>query len=67
MRDKNRIPIILAKLEKIWSDVPDLRLGQLICNLSYEAGCGNDPYFMEDEVLEILLNLKIKEWFDTNM
>lgn len=30
MRDPNRIPQILAAIEKIWLEDPDLRLGQLM-------------------------------------
>ena len=33
MRDPNRIPEILAKIEKIWKANPELRLGQLIANV----------------------------------
>src|SRR5437879_1549325 len=30
-RDPNRIPIILAELQQLWTANPDLRLGQLLC------------------------------------
>lgn len=47
MRDPNRIPHILGELEKIWKELPDLRLGQLILNVV------GDPtlYYLEDEDL----------------
>lgn len=47
MRDKKRIPIILNEIESIWSKYPDLRLGQLICNVV------KDPmlYYIEDDML----------------
>jgi len=55
MRDPNRIPEILKELEKIWSKYPDLRLGQLIINLSYvkrrNSGLNRENviYYEEDE------------------
>jgi uncharacterized protein YihD (DUF1040 family) len=47
MRDEKRIPQILAELQKIWEKYPDLRLGQLLCNVY------SDPalYYKEDEDL----------------
>ena len=33
MRDKERIRPLLERLEKIWKEHPDLRLGQLILNV----------------------------------
>jgi uncharacterized protein YihD (DUF1040 family) len=36
MRDPNRIARILEKLQKIWQSTPDLRLGQLLVNLTGE-------------------------------
>jgi hypothetical protein len=33
VRDPNRIPRILAKLQKLWEAMPDQRLGQLINNI----------------------------------
>ena len=44
MRDKDRIPDILMRLNDVWDQCPDLRLGQLILNV-YQ----NDFYGMEDE------------------
>ena len=35
MRNTDRIPIILKRLENIWNKHPDLRLGQLFINLCY--------------------------------
>ena len=34
MRDLERIPLIMAALERRWRDEPDLRLGQLLVNLA---------------------------------
>ena len=33
-RDRNRIPVILAKLGELWQANPDLRLGQIMGNAS---------------------------------
>ncbi len=34
MRDPDRISGIISRLEKVWQENPDLRLGQLIANAS---------------------------------
>jgi len=52
MRDPKRIPKILKELEKLWTAMPDLRLGQLIGN--YAEHC---LYFVEDEELINLLKI----------
>lgn len=51
MRNPNRIPEILVLLEKVWQEVPDWRLGQLIENIARDFGW-NDAYYMEDDDLE---------------
>jgi hypothetical protein len=48
MRDPARIPDMLARLEKLWKERPDLRLGQLILNVAH---AGEDLYYLEDEAL----------------
>ena len=51
MRDPKRINIILQELSNIWHKNPDLRLGQLICNVI------QDPqlYYIEDnKLIEVL-------------
>lgn len=48
MRDKKRIPDILARLEKVWEKYPDLRLGQLIVNVVDDASL---LYMLEDNEL----------------
>lgn len=52
MRDIKRIPKILKRLEKLWKEHPDLRLGQLILNVH------RDPclYYMEDD--QLMINLE---------
>lgn len=54
MKDKERIPKILKELEEIWNKNPDLRLVQLITNLSNDIY--GDLYYVEDEML--IKNLK---------
>lgn len=60
-KNPERIKRILKVVEKYWEKNPDLRLGQLIGNMSVT----NDSYFMSDELLEQCLvkalnQLKIK-------
>lgn len=51
MRDPNRIPDILAKVELLWKDSPDLRLMQLLMNvIGSEAPCPQ-LYYLEDDEL----------------
>ena len=47
MRDPTRIDRILDSLRDIWKKNPDLRLGQLICNVVSESII----YFVEDEAM----------------
>ncbi len=49
MRDINRIKPTLKKIEEIWKQYPDLRLGQLLENVSLEYN--SSLFFMEDEDL----------------
>ncbi len=48
MRDTRRILRMLLLLEKIWNKYPDMRLGQLIVNISRTS----DPFYVEDYDLE---------------
>lgn len=45
MRDPARIDPLLARLAETWKRYPDLRLGQLVCNVGARA------LFLEDEPL----------------
>lgn len=47
MRDPNRIAFVLMEIEKIWTKYPDMRLGQLICNVIRSEML----YYIEDDVL----------------
>ena len=58
MRNPQRIKEILKELEIFWYNNSDLRLGQIISNLSYELSGNNDPFFIEDD--SILTSLKNK-------
>lgn len=49
MRDKNRIPKILNKLEQIWKENPDLRLGQIITIATRPKNACPEVFFIEDE------------------
>lgn len=48
MRDKDRIPGILAELQKTWEKVPDLRLMQLLMGITFSDG---DSFYIEDDTL----------------
>ncbi len=47
-RDPQRIPVVLAEIQKIWEQNPDLRLGQLLMNC-----CSNGEvlYNLEEDIL----------------
>lgn len=48
MRDVNRIEPMFAELKKVWEKHPDLRLGQLICNIVPE----DKLYYVEDDIMQ---------------
>ena len=51
MRDINRIDEILNDIKNIWEKYPNLRLGQLICNVIRDPAL----YYIEDkELIEAL-------------
>ncbi len=54
-RDPKRIKKILFLLGEYWEKNPDLRLAQIISNLSNQAGFSVDPFYFEDSNLEHLL------------
>ncbi len=51
MRDPERIPAVLEAIKTFWVNHPDMRLGQIIGNASYEAMGDPDPFYVEDEDL----------------
>jgi uncharacterized protein YihD (DUF1040 family) len=57
MREKDRINRILNNIEELWVANPDLRLMQLLMNV---LELNQDPYYVEDDILE----KKLKEYSD---
>lgn len=55
MRDPDRIPEVLKELKMFWEQSPDLRLGQIISNLSYDVMENSDPFYLEDDKLLTIL------------
>ena len=55
VRDPNRIPQILKLIEELWSNSPDLRLGQLLSKF------GQDVFYLEDDNLLQLLKEELNE------
>lgn len=53
MRDKNRIPLVLKEVERIWNKYPDTRFMQLIDSLKHEYSSKNetnfDLFYLEDD------------------
>lgn len=49
MRDPNRIPEVLAKIQEVWLKYPDLRLGQLIENAADWSGRSGVSIWMLEE------------------
>lgn len=62
MRDPKRIYAFCNKLAEYWSEVPDWRFGQLICNVWGKELIGIDPFFTEDDRM-----LEMFEHFFKNM
>ena len=52
MRDPNRIYPTCNALASLWSEVPDLRLGQLLYNFqAHMASQGKDIFYLEEAEL----------------
>ena len=47
MRDINRIYMITTRLAKVWRELPDWRLAQLLSN--FYSAIGQDCFYMEDD------------------
>ena len=56
MRNPNRIPEIMALLQRGWQKVPQWRLGQLIENLKRYIGVDDLFYIEDDEMIEKIVN-----------
>ena len=54
MRDPKRIDEVLEELKTYWDNNPDLRLGQIICNVG-RAYNMEDPFYLEDDKLIYVL------------
>lgn len=51
-RDPKRIDEVLNRLKRLWVTYPDLRLGQLIVNITYnldDPNAANDLFYLEDD------------------
>jgi len=57
MRDPNRISGIIGRLERLWRERPDYRLGQLILNASGEDAPSRLYYLEDTELLDLLERL----------
>ena len=58
MRDPNRMPQVLAKVQTLWEKVPDLRFMQLInCIQAHE---GYDLFYVEDSSFMDILDKYIE-------
>lgn len=60
MRNLERIPRILEKIEAIWINEPDTRLGQLLVNFA-PPRMQSDIFYFEDDNLEVELDKKIEK------
>lgn len=57
MRDPERIPQVLAAVERYWRRYPGLRLGQLVGNFANDT----DPYYIEDDELNERIQAALRE------
>jgi hypothetical protein len=55
VRDPARIDRLLGLLRQIWTQVPEWRLGQIICNAVEPKEPSSEIFYTEDERLEKLL------------
>ena len=51
MRDVNRIKPLIQRLEKLWLENPDYRLGQLIMVIARTKEINPELFSMEDDVM----------------
>ena len=56
LRDKNRIKPFLKQFEKLWTENPDYRFGQLVSAISNV----DDAFYIEDDILLKNINSFIK-------
>ena len=60
MRDPSRIHKIISLLEMYWENNPDLRLCQIITNMSSKTNFSIDPYYLEDDLLKKILEDEVE-------
>ena len=63
MRDPKRIDEVCDLLKKVWARPGwnDLRLGQIICNMTYELTHDVDSFYIEDDKVIDYLKKKLGE------
>lgn len=72
MRDPNRIDPMIEKLRELWKESPDLRLGQLVCNLGskqpqMEEFFQKDPFYVPDQQMMWAMGLRgVDEFIPTD-
>lgn len=54
-RDPDRIDDVLDVLETYWKENADLRLGQIVVNISQDIGLGDDTFYLEDDTVQAWL------------
>ena len=60
MRDPNRITAILELMRQYWTERPDLRLGQMLSNFSFNINKNSNPFYLEDTALQLELETVLK-------
>jgi hypothetical protein len=65
MREQARIHRIIKKLEKLWLQCPDQRLGQVLLNYIFDKGKKGDQtdlkiFYQEDTETEMKLNVYVE-------
>ena len=49
-RDKNRIPVVMNKIEQLWLLNPDLRFGQVYALVESKIKKSINPYYAEEDL-----------------
>lgn len=69
MRDPKRIDRIVDKLRKLWHTRPDMRLGQLVMNVTRDetGSVSKDRAFnIEDDAIELEIERTLRNWSPAN-
>lgn len=61
MRDPKRMTEVLQTLHDLWSQYPDWRLMQLICNM--QRAVGHDMFYVEEDKLIDIMKILKEEGF----